>query len=63
MKIHILEILELAEVRISIRDSIDKCNEMVASYKAFDTLDTSEMQDIWITKKTNLENALAKLTY
>jgi hypothetical protein len=63
MKIHILEILELAEVRISIRDSIDKCDEMVASYKAFDTLDTSEMQDIWITKKTNLTNALAKLTY
>ena len=63
MKTHNLEILELAEVRISIRDSIDKCNEMVASYKAFDTLDTSEMQDIWITKKTNLTNALAKLTY
>ena len=63
MKIHILEILELAEVRISIRDSIDKCDEMVASYKAFDTLDTSEMQDIWIAKKTNLTNALAKLTY
>ena len=63
MKIHILEILELAEVRISIRDSIDKCDEMVASYKAFDTLDTSEMQDIWLTKKTNLTNALAKLTY
>ena len=63
MKIHILEILELAEVRISIRDSIDKCDEMVASYKAFDTLDTSEMQDIWITKKTNLTNALSKLTY
>ena len=63
MKIHILEILELAEVRISIRDSIDKCDEMVASYKAFDTLDTSEMQDIWISKKTNLTNALAKLTY
>ena len=63
MKIHILEILELAEVRISIRDSIDKCDEMVASYKAFDTLDTSEMQDIWITKKTNLTNALAKRTY
>ena len=63
MKIHILEILELAEVRISIRDSIDKCDEMVASYKAFDTLDTSEMQDIWISKKTNLTNALSKLTY
>ena len=63
MKIHILEILELAEVRISIRDAIDKCNDMVLSYKAFDTLDTSEMQDIWITKKTNLTNALAKLTY
>ena len=63
MKIHILEILELAEVRISIRDSIDKCDETIASYKAFDTLDTSEMQDIWITKKTNLTNALAKLTY
>ena len=63
MKTHNLEILELAEVRISIRDSIDKCDEMVASYKAFDTLDTSEMQDIWITKKTNLTNALAKLTY
>ena len=63
MKIHILEILELAEVRISIRDTIDKCDQMVLGYKAFDTLDTSEMQDIWITKKTNLENALAKLTY
>ena len=63
MKIHILEILELAEVRISIRDAIDKCNDMVLSYKAFDTLDTSEMQDIWIAKKTNLTNALAKLTY
>jgi hypothetical protein len=63
MKIHILEILELAEVRISVRDAIDKCDEMVASYKAFDTLDTSEMQDIWITKKTNLTNALSKLTY
>ena len=63
MKIHILEILELAEVRISIRDAIDKCNDMVLSYKAFDTLDTSEMQDIWIAKKTNLTNALAKLNY
>ena len=63
MKIHILEILELAEVRISVRDAIDKCDEMVANYKSFDTLDTSEMQDIWITKKTNLTNALAKLTY
>ena len=63
MKIHILEILELAEVRISVRDAIDKCDEMVANYKAFDTLDTSEMQDIWLTKKTNLTNALAKLTY
>jgi len=63
MKTHNLEILELAEVRISIRDAIDKCNDMVLSYKAFDTLDTSEMQDIWIAKKTNLTNALAKLTY
>lgn len=63
MKMHNLEILELAEVRISIRDAIDKCDHMVLSYKAFDTLDTSEMQDIWITKKTKLENALAKLTY
>jgi hypothetical protein len=63
MKTHNLEILELAEVRISIRDAIDKCNDMVLSYKAFDTLDTSEMQDIWITKKTNLTNALAKLNY
>ena len=63
MKTHNLEILELAEVRITIRDAIDKCNDMVLSYKAFDTLDTSEMQDIWIAKKTNLTNALAKLTY
>ena len=63
MKTHNLEILELAEVRISIRDAIDKCNDMVLSYKAFDTLDTSEMQDIWTAKKTNLTNALAKLTY
>ena len=63
MKTHNLEILELAEVRISIRDAIDKCNDMVLSYKAFDTLDTSEMQDIWIAKKTNLTNALAKLNY
>ena len=63
MKMHNLEILELAEVRISVRDAIDKCDQMVLGYKAFDTLDTSEMQDIWITKKTNLENALAKLTY
>jgi hypothetical protein len=63
MKTHNLEILELAEVRISIRDAIDKCNDMVLSYKAFDTLNTSEMQDIWLTKKTNLENALAKLNY
>ena len=63
MKIHILEILELAEVRISIRDSIDKCDEMLSDLKAFDTLDTSEMQDIWLTKKTNLTNALAKLNY
>lgn len=63
MKTHNLEILELAEVRISIRDAIDKCDDMVLSYKAFDTLDTSEMQDIWIAKKTNLTNALAKLNY
>ncbi len=60
---HNLEILELAEVRISVRDAIDKSDQMVLGYKAFDTLDTSEMQDIWITKKTKLENALAKLTY
>ena len=63
MKTHNLEILELSEVRITISDAIDKCNEMLSDLKAFDTLDTSEMQDIWITKKTNLTNALAKLTY